>query len=239
VSHTPSILEQMRGDRIYSPVFKYKGQKLKFKLLSQFERSFARTAAQRATWRSMTEIFDKEDPELVRDLMKFHAPSQDAWQDWDDCYILAATLVTETGGALYPQAENDHVVAEEIARSFTPLERADLHARYLDFHDDHDPEQYTDDEIISILDEVKKNSRSGPGLAALLWLWCSEEITAFYSGRFGGIGNQERGHAGRVGSSEISEGQIIAWYTARIVTQKEGAELRLILGLDKPSLTLT
>jgi hypothetical protein len=141
-------------------VFEYKGKKLKFKLLNQFELSFARTGAQRATLRQMVDMFDKEDPEVARDLMKFHAPSQDVWEDWVDCYVLAATLVNEQGQPIYPEAENDHVVAEEIARSFTPLERADLQARFLDFNDEHDPQQYTDDEMLAILEDIKKNSHA-------------------------------------------------------------------------------
>jgi hypothetical protein len=154
VSEKKSILELMQPGPIYSDVFEYRGQKVKFRLLDTREMDWCRPAAQSKVLKNLLAQNIDKDVALV--LLKEHGPNADSHVDWQESFALAACLCKEDGSPVTKAIDPQHQ-AEEIADTFTPIEKRDLTDRYLEFADEHDPSLLTDDEEAELIDDVKKN----------------------------------------------------------------------------------
>jgi len=149
-----TLQKAMPTGPVYSEPFDFgQGRKYKFRLLDSMETMWAIVAAQKRTLTMIRDEFG--DEELSRDLLKAHAPNADLQTWWTELYCLQAALCNDDGS---PVIDGDPAArADEMADRFSVVECHELANLYTQFADEHDPTQFSEDDIRGIVEDGKKN----------------------------------------------------------------------------------
>jgi len=139
---------------VHSEAFDFgQGRRYKFRLLDSLETMWAIVAAQKRTLAMLRE--ELGDEELARDLLKTHAPNADLQTIWTELFCLQAALCNEDGSSVIDGDPASR--ADEMADRFSMVERHELANLYAQFADEHDPTQFSEDDIRGIVEDGKKN----------------------------------------------------------------------------------
>jgi hypothetical protein len=153
------ILDLLPSEPIYSPAFDWKGQKLKFRLMSSLDETDARMGGQK--W-AKVQLQDKLDLSAVEALQLMETGyGADMREDCEHIARLYACLCDEQGGPV-ARGSDVHDSYRRLAVKFNPLERQELIAQYLDFLDEYDPSQLDDEQIEEMIAEAGKSQDVSP-----------------------------------------------------------------------------
>lgn len=141
---------------VYSEAFDFgKGRRWKFRLLDNLESMWAIAYAERMVLEQLREVFDGESEDLVLGMMREHAPNGDLQTFWTELLALQATLSNEDGSPVVDGSPEER--GRQLADDLSPVERHQLARMYEDFAEQHDPTDFSDAQILAIVEDGKKN----------------------------------------------------------------------------------
>ncbi len=149
-----SLLDLVPAGPVRSPIFIFRKQSARWRLLDSLEIIACRTAGRGRAMDVLIEDhgLEKRDAfELVQ-----AGTSGDTEREWFEYYVIAAAMTDEDGSPISVDTPDD--IAQRLMDTTAPIERGRLIEDYMQFADEHDPSTLKDGEFEEVLDEVGKGA---------------------------------------------------------------------------------
>lgn len=156
MSDKKHLLDLVPNKRIRSEdTFDFKGRQVRWQLLDGEENISCRHAGQKRTLDLMVDELGLEREAAYR-LMQAGS-SADTEQEWYEYYTLAAAMTDAEGEPLSMDSIDD--IALRLSKLCPPIERRALMVEYIQFAEEHDPTNLSDEQIEEIIAAVGKDAQ--------------------------------------------------------------------------------
>lgn len=150
-----SVLDLLPSGPIYSEEpFDFHGQKVKWRLLDGARMMACRNASERREARRLVDEIGLEP----KDAYQIAVSIGDDQREWYEWYVLGAALTNEQGEPISMETPDE--VAYQLSQKLTPIERAKYFDDYLQFADEHDPSNLTEEQVEEIIAALGKGADS-------------------------------------------------------------------------------
>ena len=149
-----SLLDLVPSGPVRSEVFDFLGQEARWRILNDSETDGCRCAAEKRIFNRLVNELSIEP----KDAYQIARAGGDTWQMWFETYIIGAAMTNVDGEPISRDPPDD--VAQRLADTLSPIQREKWVNDYLQFADEHDPSNISDEEREEIIAEVGKGGAS-------------------------------------------------------------------------------
>lgn len=151
---TKSLLDLVPSGPVRSDPFDFKGQEARWRVLDGQEIIGCRVAAERRVMRMLVDEMGLEP----KDAYPIVQAGGDTQREWFEYYVIGAAMTDKAGAPISMDVPDD--IATRLADECSPIERARLIDDYLQFADEHDPSNLSDEEQEEIIAALGKGEDS-------------------------------------------------------------------------------